>query len=99
MRETLGRLREEYDFVILDTAPVLPVSDTIRLSFLADGVVLVVRGQQTPHRAVNESRNRLQQARARVIGVVLNDVNLQSSDYYGSSARYYTDYGEAGANT
>jgi capsular exopolysaccharide synthesis family protein len=94
MRETLARLRERFDFVVLDSPPVLPVTDAVLLSTLADGVVLVVRAQDTPTDVARKSCERLRYARAKILGVVLNDVDLTGGDYGGYYERYYSYYGE-----
>ncbi|HVN87118.1 MAG TPA: polysaccharide biosynthesis tyrosine autokinase [Candidatus Binatia bacterium] len=92
MRETLALLREGFDYVLIDSPPVLPVTDGVLLATMVDGVVLVVKGQHTPKDVVRRARERLEYARAKVLGVVLNDVNVNSGDYYHS--RYtYSYYG------
>jgi succinoglycan biosynthesis transport protein ExoP len=82
MRETLALLRDGFDYVLIDSPPVLPVTDGVLLATMVDGVVLVVRGQQTPKEIVRKARERLDYARAKILGVVLNDVNVSSGDYY-----------------
>ncbi|HUI26156.1 MAG TPA: polysaccharide biosynthesis tyrosine autokinase [Candidatus Kryptonia bacterium] len=92
MRETLALLREGFDYVLIDSPPVLPVTDGVLLATMVDGVVLVVKGQQTPKDVVRKARERLDYARAKVLGVVLNDVDVNSGDYYHN--RYtYSYYG------
>src|SRR6266481_5330342 len=76
MREALERLRSQYDFVIVDTPPVLPVTDAVVLAREADAVVLVVKGHGTPSALVREARDRLLMAGAPLLGVVVNDVDL-----------------------
>ncbi len=88
MRETIGLLREQFDYIVIDTPPVLPVSDALMLAAMSDGVILVVRGATTPRQMVIWSRDRLEQARANLLGVVLNDIDVRRGDY----ARYYRDY-------
>jgi exopolysaccharide transport family protein len=93
MRETLALLREGFDYVLIDSPPVLPVSDGVLLSTMVDGVVLVTRGQHTPKDVVQRARDRLQYARAKILGVVLNNVNVNSGDYYYQSRDTYSYYG------
>ena len=88
MQETLAFLRERYDYILIDSPPVMPVSDAVLLSTMVDGVVLVVDGQETPKQVVKEAHSRLIYARAKILGVVLNRVNMQSGDY----AYYYRHY-------
>src|SRR3989442_12428559 len=82
MRQALERLRSQYDFVIIDTPPVLPVTDAVVLAREADAVVLVVKGHGTPSALVREARDRLLMAGAPLLGVVVNDVDLSWGDLY-----------------
>jgi polysaccharide biosynthesis transport protein len=97
MADTLSELQAHYDYVFLDAPPVIPVSDAILLSSMVDGVVLVVGGQKTPKRLVRNARKRLGAAQAKILGVVLNRVNLQSGDYSDYYYYYHSYYHQAGA--
>lgn len=87
MTAVLAELREQYDHIIVDTPPTLSVTDAVVLSTRADAVVLVIRSSQTTKPALRRSREILCQVNARVAGVLLNAVNLDSADYY-----YYYEY-------
>jgi polysaccharide biosynthesis transport protein len=87
MIDLLAELRDHYDHVIVDTPPTLSVTDAVVLSTRADAVVLVIRSAQTTKPALRRSRDILAQVNARVAGVLLNAVNLDSADYY-----YYYEY-------
>ncbi len=89
MRDVLNDLEGEFDYILLDSAPLMPVSDTVALSTIADGVVVVV-GPDTPRHVVRKACSRLAYAGAKIYGVVLNQVDFNSPDYshYG---RYYRD--------
>ena len=92
MHDILRTLQQDYDCVFIDSPPVMPVSDTVLLSTLVDGVVLVVNGQETPRTLAKGAQSRLSYARAKILGVVLNRVNLQGGDYpnyYYHYASYY----------
>lgn len=92
MSEVMTALLQEYDCIVVDSPPVMPVSDAVLLSTLFDGVVLVVNGQKTPRHLVKETRSRLLYARAKILGVVLNRVDMQTSEYayyYGHYSSYY----------
>jgi protein-tyrosine kinase len=88
MQETVASLREQYDYILIDSPPVMQVSDALLLSTIVDGVMLVVRSQETPKYVVRDARARLSYARAKMVGVVLNRVDLRSGDY----AYYYRSY-------
>jgi Mrp family chromosome partitioning ATPase len=89
MVEVMAQLREIYEYVVIDSAPVLPVSDSMVLSKLTDGVVLVANGSATPRQQVKTACARLEYARAKILGLVLNKVKIQSPDYHNY---YHQDY-------
>jgi exopolysaccharide transport family protein len=87
MKDVLTELREEYDHIVVDTPPTLSVTDAVVMSTRADAVVLVIRCGQTTKQALRRARDLLMQVNARVCGVLLNAVDLNSPDYY-----YYYEY-------
>ena len=87
MRDLLAELREVYDHIVIDTPPSLSVTDAVVLSPQADAVVLVIRSGQTTKQALRRSCDILTQVNAKVVGVLLNAVDLSSPDYY-----YYYEY-------
>jgi capsular exopolysaccharide synthesis family protein len=97
MRETLEKLRGQYDHIVVDTPPTLSVTDAVVLSPAADAIVLVIRSGQTTKQALRRSRDILMRVNAKVSGVLLNAVDLSSPDYYyyyeyqGKYSRYYRD--------
>jgi polysaccharide biosynthesis transport protein len=101
MRDALAQLREQYDHIVVDTPPALSVTDAVVLSQRADAVVLVIRSGQTTRQALRRARDILARVGAKVVGVLLNAVDLSSPDYYyyyeyqGKYARYYQDEEEA----
>ncbi len=93
MSNLLTELRGQYDHIIIDTPPTLSVTDAVVLATKSDAVVLVIRSGQTTKGALRRSRDILAQVNAKVIGVLLNAVDLNSPDYY-----YYYEYqGKYGA--
>jgi polysaccharide biosynthesis transport protein len=87
MGEMLSSLRDQYDHIVVDTPPTLSVTDAVVLSPCADAIVLVIRCGQTTKPALRRSREILGQVNARLSGVLLNAVDLDSPDYY-----YYYEY-------
>lgn len=85
MSEFLDRLREEFDYIILDTPPVLLVTDSQILSTKADGTILVVKSEKTKKSEVKESVGALKKVNANIIGTVLNGFNSKRDKYY----KYY----------
>jgi len=94
MKLLLQRLRETYDLVVLDSAPLLPVSDSRVLSRLADETVFVVRWNETPRDAAQNALKELRQYDASIAGVVLAvvDTNKQARYGYGDGGYYYSRY-------
>ena len=84
----LQELREEYDYIILDCAPALAVSDALVVSRLSDAVIYLVRADATPFQAAEEGVRRMRRANAPVLGVVLNHVQARGRGYYGKYYRY-----------
>jgi len=87
-KNVLKRLQSKFDYVILDSPPVLAVTDAAVLSTLVDGVVMVTRAFQTRKELAQHALRRLTDVGAHVAGVVLNAVNL-SKDEYKYSYQYY----------
>lgn len=78
MKELLYKWREEYDFVIVDTPPVLAFTDGVVVAGLADATVVVVRATTTNSQELWYVRQLLERAKARICGVLLNDVRFDS---------------------
>lgn len=91
MASLLDTLSAEFDYVLIDSPPVLPVTDSVILSRYVDGVILVVKGGFTPRRVINDAKNRLRAVGANILGAVLNDVDVTNGDYYYYN-RYYHSY-------
>ncbi|WP_169945908.1 polysaccharide biosynthesis tyrosine autokinase [Microbispora sp. H11081] len=84
MRSVLARLTEEYDIVIVDAPPLLPVTDAAALGAICDGALLVVRHGKTRREQVVRAGELLASINARLVGTVLNCApSKRSGDYYG----------------
>jgi Mrp family chromosome partitioning ATPase len=90
MREVIQALREHYDWVLIDTPPVLAIADTPVICPLVDGVVLVVGAEIGSRPTVRRAVDQLLNVGSRIVGVVLNKVDLQRNSYYYS--QYYGEY-------
>jgi capsular exopolysaccharide synthesis family protein len=82
MEEQLRQWAKDFDRVVLDTAPVLAVSDTQSIATQADTVILVVRAGVTRKRALIRARDLLWRINAPVAGVVVNDVDMRLENFY-----------------
>jgi polysaccharide biosynthesis transport protein len=92
MQRLVEGLRANYDFILIDTPPVLTVTDAAVLVSVSDGVVLVLRYGQATRNVVARASEILLRSGAHLLGVVLNAVDLQSSDYAEYYGRAYNDY-------
>jgi capsular exopolysaccharide synthesis family protein len=88
MRSVFAELAEQFDIVLIDSPPVLPVADAMILSGYADAVLLVVAAGQTRRGELRRTAEKLAQAGAPVVGAVLNKVTSQDGYGYG----YYGGY-------
>jgi capsular exopolysaccharide synthesis family protein len=77
MKELIRILSARYDHIIIDSPPLLFASDSVILSTLVDGVILVVRSNKSTRDAVHQSRHMLEGVGARVFGIVLNDIDFR----------------------
>lgn len=92
--EKMSRLLEEmsrrYDFLLIDTPPVLAVTDAQVVGKMVDGLVLVVQAERTPREALRQTRELLDLLKIKTLGVVVNCFDLDSRGYY--YRRYYKHY-------
>jgi capsular exopolysaccharide synthesis family protein len=87
MKKMLQLAEERYDIILLDTPPVLAVTDAQILANICDGSMIVVRSEQTEYQAIQKAKELLVPADAKLIGIILNDVpQKRSNSYY-----YYGD--------
>jgi len=99
LEDLLSQLRDVYDFVIIDTPPVLAVTDASVLARLTDAVILVVRYGTSRKHVVLRCIDLLERSGAHLLGVAVNVVDFAApeySDYYGK--KYYEYYGERNPN-
>ena len=96
MAELLKELSARFGHVIIDSPPVLVVTDGTILAGLVDGVVLVAESGRTHRAGLMRTRAILENAGARILGVVLNKLDMQREGYYGYGYGYYA-YGRYGS--
>ncbi|NPV60691.1 MAG: polysaccharide biosynthesis tyrosine autokinase [Actinobacteria bacterium] len=89
MQELLRRLREEYDYVIVDAPPVLAVSDAIAMAPMMDGVLVVASHGIANRDGARHTMELLSKVETRVLGVVINNVEMTGRYGYGYYAPYY----------
>jgi polysaccharide biosynthesis transport protein len=87
MQQVLSTLRDSFDYIVIDSPPIIPFSDARSLALQADGVILVSRYGSTTRRTITRGAEILNEMQAPLLGVVLNDMDLTSADYH------YFNYG------
>lgn len=90
MEEVLRELADTYEVVIVDTAPLLPVADTLGLASFAQGALLVVRAAKTSREQVRTAAESLDRVSVRILGTVFNMAPAPRGSGYGT----YGSYGE-----
>jgi succinoglycan biosynthesis transport protein ExoP len=90
MRKLLGLLSVRFAHIIIDSPPAISFTDASILSTMVDGVVLVVHGGRSSRAVVRRAKQQLIDVGAHIFGVVLNNVKLETQDYY--YAGYYSNY-------
>ncbi len=83
MYDMLQGLRTQFDYILVDAPPILPVADGLMLSRAVDSVVLVARQGKTLRKSIREARRRLTHVHANILGVVVNDADPELGEVYG----------------
>ena len=91
LAELINLIRNDYDMILIDTPPMLNMSDARVIARQADGVILVARANVTSRESIKDAHRRFVEDRTRVVGAVLNDWNPKKSNRY-SYYRYYDRY-------
>jgi succinoglycan biosynthesis transport protein ExoP len=91
--ELLAELKTQYGKIIIDTPPVHAVSDALIITSMCDATVLVVKAGHTRSEAIKMTLAKLNQARSKVFGVVLNQFNTKDAQRYQGDYGYYQAYG------
>ncbi|HYN86244.1 MAG TPA: polysaccharide biosynthesis tyrosine autokinase [Pyrinomonadaceae bacterium] len=92
MRKLLYVLGENFQHIIIDSPPAISFTDASILSTLVDGVMLVVHGGRSSRNVVRRAKQQLLDVGAHIFGIVLNNVKLESNDYYYYSNYYNSSY-------
>ena len=92
MQEALKLLGDHFKHIVIDSPPILSVTDALVLSPVVDGVVMVIHGGKTARDVVGKATSHLEHVGAKILGAVINNVDIESSEYYYYYRHYY-DYG------
>lgn len=89
MRNLMSELSATYSYIVIDSPPVLFFADSVILATIVDAVILIARADHSSRDTLLHAKKKMQEVRANLIGVVLNDVPITSYQYYNSS--YYNE--------
>ena len=92
IRELIKSLKSKYDLVLIDTPPVVGLSDASIIGKETDGSILVVQYRKYPQDMINKAKSTLVSQDVSITGVVLNNINITRDDYYYYYHTYYSDY-------
>lgn len=87
--ELMKRVRTEYDFVLLDTPPIMTVIDAAVIAKESDGAVLVIESGRVSYKAAQKALDQLRKSYCKVLGAVLNKVDIKRDKYYSDYSSYY----------
>ncbi len=88
MRELLAELKREYELIIIDAPPLMAVTDPVILGTEVDGVCLVIKSGKTSHEAALRAKQLLENSHSRIVGTIVNDIDLQSVYGYRDAYQY-----------
>ena len=92
MRELIAATATDFDLVLCDSPPIISVTDGIALAAQCDGVVLVIRAGAIAHDAIRRATEQIEAVKSRVLGVLLNNVDLRRDGHYYQYYRYDRAY-------
>ncbi|PKN00544.1 MAG: hypothetical protein CVU78_00655 [Elusimicrobia bacterium HGW-Elusimicrobia-2] len=96
-RDTFGKLlkklREQFRWVIFDSPPIFPVSDAVIISKLTEGTVFLINFGKTKKEPAKEGKEKLEKVGAKIIGAVINNIDIEKHKYYYPYYSYYHYYG------
>ena len=88
--ELLTEIREYYDYIIIDTPPVGSVIDAAIIAKESDGAVLVIESERVSYKVAQKVKEQMEKTGCKLLGVVLNKVNIEKNKYYCKYDYYYS---------
>ncbi len=86
LEQFIQLLKAKFDRIILDSPPIIPVSDVISLSTVVDGVIQVIQWGKVSRQVIKRAAKTLREVNARILGAILNNIDVEKSEY-----SYYSD--------
>jgi len=99
MSDLLGTARERFDRIVIDAPPLVGIGDALVLGRITTHVVFVIRSSHTPTEVIRQSKELLEKSGIRIIGAVLNYVDIEKERYGGYYKYYYQSYGHYGSSS
>jgi capsular exopolysaccharide synthesis family protein len=96
MQVLVSQLKLRFNKIIIDSSPIVPLSDSLVMAKSVDGVVLVVKAGKTPRKVVRLAVEKFEGINAPILGAVLNSVDIKNAGYYYSRQYYGYSYGMDG---
>jgi capsular exopolysaccharide synthesis family protein len=90
--ELVSSLKSKYDMVLIDTPPLVGISDSSIIAKETDGAIIVVQYRKYPRDMLNKAKQMIEALGVEVVGAVLNNINIMRDDYYYYYHSYYSDY-------
>ena len=90
--ELITSLKSKYDVVLIDTPPLVGISDSSIIAKETDGAIIVVQYRKYPREMLIKAKGMIEALGVNVIGAVLNNINIMRDDYYYYYHSYYSDY-------
>lgn len=94
MQSMIDELKEVYDYIVIDAPPAAVITDPAVLSRVTDGVLMVVRQNFSTHQDVIKAKDQLNRVNANIMGIVLNNYEIEKDSKDASAAQHYYYYGE-----
>ncbi len=89
--ELLTEVRELYDYIIIDTPPAGSVTDAAIIAKESDGAVLIIASERVSYKVAQKVKEQMEKTGCKLLGVVLNKVNIEKEKYYGKYDYYYSN--------
>lgn len=89
MKRVLNQLKERFDYILLDCTPVLPVADSLVISSFVNDVLIVAMQNYTTKSILKEAVSKLEFAGARIMGIILNGLDIKEDNKYKKYSKYY----------
>lgn len=92
MGELLADVRDKYDYILIDSPPMMNIIDAAVLARVCDGAILVIESGRVSYKEAQRVLDQLQKSECRILGAVLNKVDIKNDKSYSKYSSYYGSY-------